>query len=55
MNEVTEFYEKNKTAEISARQGTVYLDGYDLEYTAATIDGEIVDRLTVFCEYGVTP
>jgi len=54
MNEVAEFYEKNQKAEISASQGTVYLDGYDLEYTA-TIDGEIVDSLTVFCEYGVTP
>lgn len=51
MNEVAEFYKKHGHAEISACQGTVYLDGYDVNYTAE-VDGEIVDRMTVFCEYG---
>lgn len=51
MNEVAEFYEKNQKSEISARQGTVYLDGYDVNYTAE-VDGEIVDRLTVYFEHG---
>lgn len=54
MNEVKEFYEKNEKAEISACQGTQYLDGYDVNYTA-TINGDIVDRLTVYFEYGEMP
>ena len=53
MNEVAEFYEKTKYQKYQLARVLCTLTG--IIWSTATIDGEIVDGLTVFCEYGVTP